>query len=95
MDVHQEEVDTVEFRTSTIWEQSRQPSDLPQFSADGPGELLRVCGWCKKVVVGETWAELEEAVARLRLFHRPILPSMTHGICERCYESMTKTLADA
>ncbi len=95
MDVRRGEDGTVEFRTRTISEESRQPPCLPESRAAGPGELLRVCGWCKKVFVDGTWAEVEEAVAQLRLFHRPFLPSMTHGICEGCYQEMTKTLADA
>lgn len=95
MDVHRGEHSTVEFRTRTISEESRLAPDLPESSGAGSGDLLRVCGWCKQVFVGGSWAEVEEAVAQLRLFHRPVLPSMTHGICERCYQEMTKTLTDA
>jgi hypothetical protein len=95
MDVHRGEDGTVEFHTRTISEESRQPPGLPESSAARPGELLRVCGWCKKVFVGGTWAEVEDAVAQLRLFHRPFLPSVSHGICEGCSQQMTKALADA
>lgn len=95
MEVGRGEDNSVEFRTRTLSEESRQPLALPESSAAGSNELLRVCGWCKKVFVGGSWAEVEEAVAQLRLFHRHFLPSMTHGICEGCYQEMTKTLADA
>jgi hypothetical protein len=56
--------------------------------------MVRVCGWCKKVDVGGSWAEVEEAVTRLRLFDRPLLPQLTHGICEGCYDRMVETLRE-
>lgn len=95
MEVGRGENHSVEFRTRTLSEESRPPLVFPESDAAGSHELLRVCGWCKKVFVGGTWTEVEEAVAQLRLFHRPFLPRMTHGICEGCYQKMTKTLADA
>jgi hypothetical protein len=95
MTLHKGDDSTVEFCTRTISEESRQPPGLPEFSEARAGELLRMCGWCKRAFVGETWAEVEEAIAQLRLFHRPIPPSITHGICERCYQEMITTLANA
>ncbi|MFN0171893.1 MAG: hypothetical protein ACKV22_36225 [Bryobacteraceae bacterium] len=95
MDVHSREDGTVEFRTRTVSEESRQPLVLQESGAAGSGELLRMCGWCKKVFFDGTWTEVEDAVDQLRLFHRTFLPSITHGICEGCYQEMIKTLANA
>jgi hypothetical protein len=56
-------------------------------------ELLRSCGWCKRVDVGGgEWAEVEEAVVRLRLFDLPKLPLLTHGMCEGCQARMLAML---
>lgn len=58
-----------------------------------PGQLLRVCGWCKRVATGEgTWLEVEDAVRALRLFEAPVLPQITHGICPDCFEAMSKLI---
>lgn len=58
--------------------------------ADGP--LLRSCGWCKRVDVGGAWAEVEEAVRRLRLFEQEP-PPVTHGMCEDCFMETSRKLA--
>jgi hypothetical protein len=92
MRVHRGEDGAVEFRTHTLSEEIRQPQTLLESNPPRSQELLRACGWCKKVFVGEVWAEVEDALARLRLFERSLLPSLTHGICEQCYQKMVETL---
>ena len=81
-----------EFRVRTLSEEARPPQSL--FDPDRPHaeDLLRVCGWCKKVDVGSHWVEVEEAVSVLGLFERPLLPGVTHGICESCFAEMVATL---
>lgn len=50
-------------------------------------ELIVVCGWCKKVNIGEQiWREIEHAVHVLRLFERERLPALSHGICGTCHD---------
>jgi hypothetical protein len=82
----------VEFRVRTLSEEKR-PSQL-LFDPNQPRseELVLVCGWCKKVHVGDRWAEVEEAVSLLGLFERKLLPDVTHGICEDCYARVAATL---
>lgn len=81
-----------ELRTRTLSEEEREPQPLLDRGRPRSEEFVRVCGWCKKVDVGGRWAEVEEAVARLGLFDRPLLPQVTHGICEDCYARMVETL---
>lgn len=76
------------FRVRTLSEEAREPQLLFDPDRKNTGELLRVCGWCKKVDVGEQWVEVEEAVAALGLFDRSLLPDVTHGICESCFSDM-------
>jgi hypothetical protein len=82
----------VEFRTRVLSEEAREPQPLLERDRPRSEEFVRMCGWCKKVDVGGRWAEVEEAVARLGLFDRPLLPRLTHGICEDCYARMIETL---
>ncbi|HZZ77324.1 MAG TPA: hypothetical protein VFE62_02335 [Gemmataceae bacterium] len=48
--------------------------------------LLRMCAWCKKIYSGHSWLEIEVAIDRMRLFDHVALPTITHGICERCFQ---------
>jgi hypothetical protein len=77
---------TIEFRTCPLWEENRQPIPLLKNHAVSSDEPMRMCGWCKKVYIDQTWVEVEEAVAHLQLFEHANLPMLTHGICERCLE---------
>jgi len=56
-------------------------------------ELLRACGWCKRIAVSfGSWVEVEAAVEQLRLFDFPELPRLTHGICPVCLETLSEAL---
>lgn len=63
--------------------------DGPAAGQPGPpgssGVIVRVCSWCKRVHVRETWQEVEVAVEWLGLFGGGPAPSLTHGMCEDCY----------
>jgi hypothetical protein len=83
---------TVEFRVRTLAEEAR-PAQALLDPAAPRGDLLRACGWCKKVRVGSVWVEVEDAVARLRLFEEPAVPALTHGICDECYFTISATIA--
>lgn len=86
--------DTIEFRSRTVAEELRPPQ--PLFERDRPHSerFVRVCSWCKKVDVGGQWVEVEEAVGHLGLFHEPLLPQLTHGICDACHARMVAVLGE-
>jgi hypothetical protein len=82
----------IEFHTRMIREEHREYQALLEPDRAHSDEFLPVCAWCKKVDIGGTWAEVEEAVTHLGLFERPLLPQLTHGICQVCYTEMMKLL---
>lgn len=82
----------VEFRVHTLSEEDRPSQTLLEPHTPRSKHFLKMCGWCKKVRVGNLWVEMEQALTHLRLFELPILPSLTHGICKQCLNEMTKTL---
>lgn len=50
------------------------------------GDLLRICGWCKRVAVADNeWVEIELAVDRLGLMAGRSPVGVTHGICPECF----------
>lgn len=78
----------VEFESVVERTEPRPPSPLIDGPGTGPrssGVLVRVCSWCRRVHVRETWQEVEVAVERLGLFAGGPAPSLTHGMCEDCY----------
>lgn len=85
----------IEFRTRVIWEEEREYQALLEPDRPASDEFLHVCAWCKKVDVGARWAEVEDAVSALKLFERPLLPQLTHGICQACYLEMTKVIEES
>lgn len=85
----------VEFRSRTLAIEARAAQPLVGASATEGSELLRVCGWCKRVDVDGQWLEVEEAMAALQLLERLVPPPITHGICPACHDRMMATLEAA
>lgn len=83
----------IEFRVRLLVEDVHDAVRLIDAKIPRSSDLLRVCGWCKRVDVAGGWLEMEEAIIRLRLFDRPLLPSLTHGMCDECFVAMTQYLA--
>lgn len=83
---------TVELRTRSLSEEARPAQILLDPLGERSDAMLRSCGWCKRIDAGGSWVEVEEAVARLRLFERPVLPQVTHGICDECLARVTADL---
>ncbi|MFN2317744.1 MAG: PAS domain-containing protein [Gemmatimonadales bacterium] len=81
-----------EFRSRTLSIEDRQAQPLAGESATEGDELLRVCGWCKRVDADGQWLEVEEAMEALQLLERPVLPRITHGMCPACHDRMLATL---
>lgn len=85
---------TIEFRSRVIWEEEREYQVLLEPDRPASNEFLHVCAWCKKVDIGAAWVEVEDAVSALRLFERPLLPQLTHGICQACYRDMMEIIEE-
>lgn len=95
MDIHPGSNATVEFRTHTLSEESRQFVSSSKEPTSANEELVLQCGWCNQVFLCDSWVEMEAAINDLQLFHCDQLPSLTHGICETCRQNILKTLAHA
>jgi hypothetical protein len=57
--------------------------------------LVRVCSWCQRIAVPGGWQPVEAAIETLGLMQKPVLPALTHGICEECHTQMSALIADA
>jgi hypothetical protein len=76
--------------THVLAERDRPPVRLIDPLAERSDAFLRMCGWCKRVEIGE-WVDAEVAVERLGLFAGGPVPQVTHGICDEC---TARVLAD-
>jgi hypothetical protein len=94
LEVYQGPPGAIDFRTRVIWIEHREHQELLEADRASSGEFLSMCAWCKKVDLGGTWVEVEQAVSRLRLFEQPLLPRLTHGICQACYAEILRVLVE-
>jgi hypothetical protein len=81
----------LQFKSRTIWAQTRQLQMIYDTNAPRSDDILIVCSWCKKINTnGEIWEEVEEVVVSLGLFEFERLPQLSHGMCGDCYRTITK-----
>jgi hypothetical protein len=62
-------------------------------AADRGSDMIRMCGWCARVLVDD-WVDVEEGCRRLHLLELEAgpLPRITHGICGDCVAAVTRDL---
>jgi hypothetical protein len=71
--------------TSLLREEPRPAVALLDDTAPRGEDLVRICGWCKRVPLpGGEWVEVEHAMRELGLLERSTLPRLSHGICPAC-----------
>jgi hypothetical protein len=82
--------------TSTILRtEPRSPVSLLDAGSPRSPDMVTVCSMCKKIRVSpQQWAEIEDGVARLRLFEADRMPRLTHGLCHSCYEAAMADLKE-
>lgn len=74
----------VAFLTRLLKVENRLPVRLLETAALRSHELVRMCSWCKRIVVDDDYTEVDDAVSRLKLFNQDPVPGITHGICNPC-----------
>lgn len=86
----------IAFRSCTLREEKREPVLLLDISMHRSNDVLTICSWCKRVKDDENcWCEVEEAIQRMSLFNKNLLPELSHGMCTDCYENALIELKDA
>ncbi len=88
MQVMPDDAGLVVFRSRTTSESPRAPEPLLDPDAARSDEVVRVCGWCKRVRIHGDWLEIEEAAARAPQLRSAIVPGVSHGICDDCRQQL-------
>lgn len=86
--------DHVDFQTTIVRDEPRTEVGLMDRATLRSDALLTICGWCMRVPVTGKWLEIEEAVSALGLLEAPVMPSLSHGMCPACYNTMLTALDD-
>jgi hypothetical protein len=77
----------VAFASRILREEPRERVQLLQHDVVRSEEMIKMCSMCKKVNIAENvWIEVEDAIIDLKLFEKKILPRISHGCCQPCYE---------
>jgi len=85
--------DKVQFDTRPIWTEERAPQKILQKNLPRKDHIIIICSWCNKIEVGkDDWREVEEAVDALKLFQVETLPQLSHGMCGKCHETISRQL---
>lgn len=94
MEIHLHPEGEVVFVSTLLREEPRVPVALlkPELARDQE-RFIRMCSWCQGVAVADgRWLQVEEAVDMLRLMEDPVLPRITHGMCEACHAGVIRSL---
>ena len=95
MDITGEAAGVVRFLVTPVEDEVRPPLRFLESTHAHDGRLIRMCGWCNRVVVPSgLWVEAEEAIDPLGLFANATMPAVTHGMCPPCYEAIFKATED-
>ena len=65
-------------------EEARPVQPLLDPASPRTDAMLMICSWCKKVLVGDSWSEIEEAARELAFLEAEAFPQISHGICPPC-----------
>jgi hypothetical protein len=80
----------IQFEGRLLREEQRDAVALFDPTTGRSDAYLTVCGWCKRLDVSGDWLEAESALQRLPLFNLAQMPKLTHGICDRCSDWLTR-----
>jgi len=69
-------------------EEPRAHLDLLSSHALRSPDLVSICAWCQRVMVGPLWLEIEEAIRRMDVLAREPVPALTHTICPSCFREV-------
>lgn len=87
--------DDILFESRIIEMKARLAQSIIENSISKSEEILIICSWCNRINVGNgDWQEVEKAIVSLKLFESEICPQLSHGMCEKCYQSISAKLTE-
>jgi hypothetical protein len=85
----------IELTSKILRTEPRSPVRLLDVDTSRSTNFVIVCSMCKRIKVSPgQWAEIEEGLARLRVFEADEMLQLTHGLCHPCYDAAVAELGD-
>lgn len=85
--------ESIQLKSTILRTEPRSTVSLLEVDIARSTDMVTVCSMCKKIRVSpQQWVEIEEGIARLRLFEVDSMPRLTHGLCHSCYEAVMAEL---
>ncbi len=75
--------------------EAREPIELLDPMVPRSGDLIRLCSWCKALLVDDAWIPLEEALVTTTLRDRASVPPVSHSACPDCTTRVMHTIGAA
>ena len=86
----------LEITSRIVRTQRRDSVGLLDRQTDRSKELVTLCSMCKKMRTPQRqWVEIEDGLAKLKLFEADEMPQLTHGVCPDCYHMAVADLKDS
>ena len=77
----------VDFKSQIVKTELGEPVELLRVDRERAKDLIKICSMCKKIAISETeWEEIDIAVQEMKLFEWEVLPRITHGLCQPCFD---------
>mgnify|MGYP000433421518 CR=1 FL=1 len=82
----------VRFSSTLLRSQDRPAVPLLDVNVPRSREVLLVCSVCKLFRCGQDWVPVERALAALGVMEGGQVPSLSHGLCPDCLETMLQSI---
>jgi hypothetical protein len=66
--------------------EDREPMIVLDSECPRTDAVITMCSFCKRVACEDDWLEIEDALARMRIFHHKDPPRISHDACPDCYQ---------
>ena len=87
--------DQIEITSKILLTEARSPVSQLDADTSRSKDLVTICSMCKKIQVSPgQWFEIEEGLARLKVFEAEKMPQLTHGLCPSCHHVAMGELSD-
>jgi hypothetical protein len=92
MEIKEDENLNIEFSSVLEKIEKREKVRLLEANIERSSDFIRICSWCKKVYLpdDDKWVEVEEAVKKMNLFDKKVLPMLTHTMCDNCFKELSE-----
>ncbi|MBX7174216.1 MAG: hypothetical protein K1X72_24800 [Pyrinomonadaceae bacterium] len=85
--------DGVHFENRILKMEKRSPQDIFKIDIPRSNKIVVICSWCNRINLEKNkWVEIESAVKDSEIFSQELLPQLSHGMCQDCFEKISRQI---